>query len=102
MAGATYTDVDMDQIAREVSNIHVSIESIVGVRDMLREVLPGLDTCWQGEAKEVFSKQFTEFIAAFTELAKGYESLNEELDKAGSSYKSAYQAVKDIIGRLPN
>jgi WXG100 family type VII secretion target len=103
MATATYTDVDTTQIEQAVLRIRQSVDSIKGVRDALKtQVLGKLSTAWQGEAKELFFAQYTEFFISFDRLAAGYEVLNAELKSEGMDYQAADDFAMAVSNKLPS
>ena len=98
---ATYTDVDTDQVRQTAQAISQSIESMKRIINALdNNIMSSLATCWQDDAKDLFSQQFSSFIASFRQLVGEYEALNNELEAAEGTYRQANGLVVSNINKL--
>jgi WXG100 family type VII secretion target len=98
---ATFTDVDTEQIRQTSQGIRQNIENMKRIRNTLDGNVPSrLIPCWQGQAKDLFSRQFTAFSASLGALIEGYEALNTDLEAAGGAYQQANEAVNGQVNRL--
>jgi len=78
------------------------IDSMRDIWNMLNNnVLGTLETCWQGEAKDLFSQQFSSFSVSLKKLIDGYDELNSELQAAGNVYQGANDMVLTTINKMP-
>jgi len=98
---ATFTDVDTEQLRQTSQGIRQNIENIKRIRNTLDGNVPDrLATCWQGEAKDLFSRQFTIFTASLKTLIEGYEALNSDLESTGRTYQQANELVTGQVNQL--
>jgi WXG100 family type VII secretion target len=98
---ATFTEVDTEQIRQTSQGIRQNIENMKRIRNTLDSNVPSrLVTCWQGEAKDLFFRQFTTFSAALKTLIDGYEALNNDLEAAGGAYQQANEMVTGQVNQL--
>jgi len=98
---ATFTDVETNRIRQTVQSIQQNIANMRRIRNTLdSNVLSSLTTCWQGEAKDSFFRQFTSFSTSLRTLIDEYEALNINLQDAEEIYQQANNQVADQINRL--
>ena len=98
---ATFTDVDTNQINNTAQGIRQHIESMKGIRNALESsVISRLIPCWQGEAKDLFTHQFTSYCASLKTLIDSYEELNRDLISAETAYRGANDQVTGEIRKL--
>jgi len=98
---ATFTEVDTDQIRQTAQSIQQDIDSLKNIRNALdSDVLSRLAPWWQGEAKDMFTQQFTSYSMSLKALVDEYELMNKELEKAGTEYRAANDQVTAQINRL--
>jgi WXG100 family type VII secretion target len=98
---ATFTDVDTDQVRIAAQGIRQNIDAMKKTGGALNSrVLNELVTCWQGEAKDCFSQQFTSFCASLMKLLEEYEALLNDLEAADSDYRLANDRITSHISQL--
>jgi WXG100 family type VII secretion target len=98
---ATFTNVDTEQIRQTSQEIRQNIENIKRIRNVLDgNVTSRLAPCWQGEAKDLFSQQYTAFSASLRTLIESYEALNNDLQAAGGAYQQANELVTGKVSQL--
>jgi WXG100 family type VII secretion target len=95
---ATFTDVETNQIRQTAQSIQQNIANMRRIRNTLdSNVLSRLTTCWQGEARDSFFRQFASFNTSLRALIDEYEALNNSLQSAESIYQ---QANNQVIGQI--
>ena len=98
---ATFTNVDTEQIRQTSQRIRQNIENMKRIRNTLESNVPNrLIPCWQGEAKDLFFQQFTNFSVSLRTLIESYEALNSDLEAAGGAYQQANEVVTGQVNRL--
>ncbi|MDR2664764.1 MAG: WXG100 family type VII secretion target [Oscillospiraceae bacterium] len=97
-----YTDVDADRVLSVKAQIARDIDGAKNVYSVLKgQVIGALAPSWQGQAFDTFSQQFSAFLAAFDAFLKDCDTLNAELQKAGTNYNRADGDVRSLIAALP-
>ena len=98
---ATFTDVDTEQIRRATQDIRQNITILKRVRNELdSSVLSRLVSCWQGEAKDLFTQQFIAYCASLKILVEEYETLGIDLELAEGAYRQANEQITRQINQL--
>jgi WXG100 family type VII secretion target len=97
-----YTDVDADRVLSVKTQIARDIDGAKNVYGVLKgQVLSTLAPCWQGQAHESFARQFSSFLSAFDAFLKDCNTLNAELERAGTNYNRADGDVRALVAALP-
>ena len=98
---ATFTDVETNQIRQAAQSIQQNITNMRRIRNTLdSNVLSRLTTCWQGEARDSFFRQFASYNTSLRALIDEYEALSNSLQAADEAYRQANNLVTGQISRL--
>jgi WXG100 family type VII secretion target len=98
---ATFTDVQAQQIKQVASAINQTIDTLRDIQNSLgTNVVSRLSPCWDGEAGELFFRQFNGFNASLQKLVNDYGALNETLATCGRTYQQADNLVITAVNRL--
>jgi WXG100 family type VII secretion target len=96
------TEVDTERLNNAAAAIDNLISELQKIDATVgRNVLPNLNECWQGQAKDVFVEKFTPFATELSSLIKSHVELNEQLANAAIEYEKADTTAKTTVAKLP-
>lgn len=98
---ATFTNVDTNQIGETLQSIRQNVDTLSRISNTLENsVLSRLAPYWEGEAKNLFFRQFPSFNNSLRKLVEGYENLYIELEAAQIDYSRANDSVMSQVDLL--
>ena len=98
----SFTDVDALRLTQEAAAIRQNIATLRSMQTALGNILTRLGPHWQGEAHQLFTRQFQDYTTSLTRLISEHERLNNDhLAASGTRYRDADERVRARINQLP-
>ncbi|MDO4799294.1 MAG: WXG100 family type VII secretion target [Bacillota bacterium] len=102
MTDFIFTSVDTEALGESRRWIDDRIRDLDSALKILHnEVLPTLQACWEGEAKNRFEQRFLAFEAELKEWLQAQRSLNRQLLLAESTYERADAVARNATQSIP-